>query len=155
MLVILRKNSSLDIIFMTQSYKRETEMPITVQWLDDSKEILYENFIDPWTLADYHWMVDQAAEHLATVPHTVHIICDSTQSKVLPANMLAGARYASKKRSRNEGSVYFVRANRFAQTVVTMAQTIFPNLNNLYFAETLEDAVQMIQARIEAEKTKA
>lgn len=130
-------------------------MPITVQWLDDRKRILCETFEDPWTVTDYHQMIDEAAELLGSVSHTVHILYDARRTHIVPANILSGARYASKKRSPNEGLVVFVQANRFAQTIVTMAQKLFPNLNNLHFTETITDALEMLEAHIEAEKTKA
>ena len=138
---------------MTQSYKRETEMPISVQWLDEKKEIIYERFTDPWTLTDWHQAVDEHNEMLASRPHTVYLISDMTEGSVIPSNILMGARYASKKFAPNAGMVIYVRANRFGQTIANMAQMMFPNLKNkLYFTETTEAAIEMAQARIVADQ---
>ena len=131
-------------------------MPITVQWLDEKKEVVFYEFTDPWTLTDWHQAVDKSNDMMSAVPHRVHTIADMTGSSVIPSNILLGARYASKKFSPNVGMIIYVRANQFIQTVANMAQKLFPNLKSkVYFTETFEAAIEMAQARIAADQVKS
>lgn len=131
-------------------------MPITMHWFNEDKRILLQKFTDPWSLTDWHQAIDEGNELLTTVPHIVHTISDLKESSIIPSNILLGARYASKKFSPNAGMVIYVRANRFGQTIANMAQMMFPNLKDkLYFTETVEAAVEIAQARINADQAKS
>jgi hypothetical protein len=120
-------------------------MGIHVHWDNPEKTILVETFEGNWTLDDYHRMIDAAAALLAQEDHPVHVICDGTQSKTLPSQMLSGVRYAIKKMPQNQGIVVFVNANMFAKTIINIAKKLTPLLvNTIEYADSVEAARAII-----------
>jgi hypothetical protein len=120
-------------------------MPATLEWFNADKTILLETFEGHWTLQDFCDLVDQAADTLATVEHTVHIILDLANSAALTAQLTSGMRYALRKLPPNQGIVVFVGADTFVQVAIGIVSKLSPPMVDiLYMAGTLPQAEAII-----------
>lgn len=122
-------------------------MPIKIEWFNDEKTILLETFEGRWTVDEYRQLIDQAAELLAEVDHTVDIIADGTDNGPrLPANLLRGGLvYAVRHVPPNQGITVFVRIDAVTETFVNIARNISPRLQKtLFTADNLDQALNLI-----------
>ena len=51
-------------------------MPIEIQWDDEAKTIIRENYLGQWTWDNFFAMSNQAAEMMKTVDHRVDILAN-------------------------------------------------------------------------------
>ncbi|MBN2304519.1 MAG: hypothetical protein JXQ72_08590 [Anaerolineae bacterium] len=120
-------------------------MPITIEWINEEKTVLLERFEGQWSLDDYFRLVDQAADHLDTVPHTVHIIADGTRSRLPPTRLFSGARYAARRKPPNQGITVFVGIDAFTETLIHIANRLLPGVaGTLRVVNTMAEAEQII-----------
>jgi len=120
---------------------------IRVEWYDDEKTILLETFDSEWTVDDYRRLIDDAAQRLSTVDHTVHIIADNTRSgSPLPANMLRGGlAYAVRRVPPNQGVTVFVGIDGVTEMLLEIARKLSPQLNHsLFSTDSLDNALTII-----------
>lgn len=119
-------------------------MPIHTSWASAENTILLSEFGESWTLDDFHNMVDEMHRLISSADHPVHLISDFSRSKVSPAKLLSVGRHVENKSSANMGISVSVGANAFIKALTTVAQRMFLKDSQLYFADTLEEAFQII-----------
>lgn len=121
-------------------------MPITTEWFNDTQTIALQTFQGDWNLTDFHQSADRIVELAGGLSHTIHLIVDFRRNTKLPANIMTGMRYVSKRQPDNLGLVVVVGANLFARTMVNMTHHLLPNMRNIRLADTLEEAAALIEA---------
>ena len=120
-------------------------MPITVTWHDEQERILLEIFEGEWGLDDYMQMVDTAASLLSQKDHEVDIVVDFSNSKVVPREIVTGARYAEKRVPHNQGTVIFVNAGALISTYVGISKRLgFKASSRLENASSVDEAIQKL-----------
>jgi hypothetical protein len=120
-------------------------MPVSLEWFNADKTILLETFTGHWTLQDFCSLADQAADTLATVEHTVHLIVDLSNSAALAAPLTSGMRYALRKLPPNQGIIVFVGVDTFVQVAIGIMSKLSPRMVDiLYIARTLQQAEAII-----------
>jgi len=125
-------------------------MPIRVSWGTPEKNVVVCEFEGIWTLADYHNMIDEMHVMITSVDHTVHTISDFTKNGVSPAQLLSTGRHADSRKSPNTGINVMVKANPFIKALTPMYKKMFLKDIEVYFADTLADAFQLIQTHQQA-----
>lgn len=120
-------------------------MPIHISWYDEQKTILLEVFEGKWSVEDYYRLIDDAAAHLATVPHTVHIMIDAAKSALPPSAMMGGMRYAIRKRPLNQGITVFVQPGSLARALIELGKRFSPATTaDVLIAASREEALALI-----------
>ena len=125
-------------------------MPIEVSWGNPQKTVVYTVFGETWTLEENHQMIDDMYKLTTSVTHTVHIIMDFTHSKTSPAKLLSAGRHIEKRSVPNSGISVFVKANSFLKAIAQVMMKMFMKDVKLYFADSLEEAYQIIEQRGQA-----
>jgi hypothetical protein len=123
-------------------------MPIQIKWYNDEKTILLETFESGWTVEDYRHLIDEAAQYLATVDHTVHIIVDgSHDTSHLPINMLRGGlAYAVRNVPPNQGITVFVGIDSVSEMFLGIARNVNLKLSrSLFSTDNLSKALQIVE----------
>jgi hypothetical protein len=120
-------------------------MPYQVTWDDEEQTIAVQTYSGTATMKDYYQAIDESAQLLSSVDHTVDLIMDLTAMKSDLKGFLTAVSYANKQVPANQRLVVVVGANRFVQTMGRIAGTIAPKATeNVYFVDTLEDAHRVI-----------
>ena len=125
-------------------------MPIEVSWGNPQKTVVYTVFGETWTLEENHQMIDDMYKLTTSVTHTVHIVMDFTYSKTSPAKLLSAGRHIEKRAVPNSGISVFVKANSFLKAIAQVIMKMFMKDTKLYFADSLEEAYQIIEERGQA-----
>jgi hypothetical protein len=121
-------------------------MPIQVTWGNPEKTILLETVEGEWTLADVYAMLKQANTMIASVPHTVDVIADLTNSQFTPNNLFSALNDAQRNQPYNTGLIIAVKANRYLKAIADVAMKLWPETAQHYrFVDTVEQAYQLIE----------
>jgi hypothetical protein len=122
----------------------ERRMGIQVSWGSPEQSVIYTVFCETWTLEDNHQMIDDMYALTTSVSHKVHIIMDFTYTKTSPARLLSAGRHIENRAVPNSGITVFVNANGFLKTMAQVITTMFMKEMKLFFADSVEEAYQMI-----------
>jgi hypothetical protein len=125
-------------------------MPIVVTWGDPQKTIIHSALNEVWTLEDSHNMIDEMYKMTSSVSHRVHVIIDFTNSQASPAKLLSAGNHIEKRSSPNMGISVIVKANGFLKAISQLIMKMFVKNQKLYFADTLDEAYQLIKQHEQA-----
>ena len=64
-------------------------MPVRISWGNETKTYVLFEFIGEWTWDEYYQTRKTGIEYADSVPHTVNMIIEYTQSRMFPRNMLS------------------------------------------------------------------
>lgn len=129
-------------------------MPIQIDWLNKEQTVIYVRFLGKWDRHSYQTLVDTTQSMIDSVSHKVHLIHDFTQSHSTPRDLLVGMQYANKQLPVNQGLSVFINANSVIQAYVLMAKrTGLPAASHIYYANSIEDALQTIKKKAHRIKT--
>ncbi len=143
-------------MYISSLWVKDNSLPITIAWYDDEETILLETFNGVWDLHDYMQLVDEAALLLKQKDHIVHVIADFTATKLVPHQVLTGARYAERKLPANQGVVVFVQPGGIIGTFIKITKQMgFKATTQLYIAETVDSALEIIRANSASLRTQA
>lgn len=129
-------------------------MPIQVSWGNPEKTIVHSVFSEEWTLEEAHNMIDDMHKLTSSVDYTVHSILDFTTSKTSPTRILSMGQHIEKRKVPNTGVAVIVKANNFIKAIAQLVTKMFVRNTNTYFADSLEEAYQIIQ-KYEQSSTKS
>lgn len=121
-------------------------MTARVFWDNEEQTILQHVYSGDVTPDDYYFIIDNSAEMIRSVAHTVHVIVDSRQVISRPANLSRIMRYADKHVPDNQGIRVLVGATLLMRVMVDGGRVFSPRLvRDVHFAETVEDARALIE----------
>jgi hypothetical protein len=119
-------------------------MPIQVEWGNTQKTIIHSTFSESWTLDEYHGMIDAMHKLVITVDHPVHFVSDFSNSKASPAKLLSTGRHVENTMTENSGINVVVNASGFLKAMANVSQKLFLKDVQIYFADSIEEAHQLI-----------
>lgn len=125
-------------------------MGIHLIWDNEEKTVLRHIYEGEWTLEDLHAMIDSTYKWIDTVGHSqiVNIIADLSQSATPPSKVLSASRHYRSKRHARQGIQVIVGSSlrlTFMKIITQAAMAIVPQARNVRFADTVEEARQIIQ----------
>ena len=138
----------MELIVRNCIHEKEAVVPIRVEWGNPEKTILKEIIEGEWTLADIYGMLDAADKLISQVPHRVDIIADMSSARFSKSNLLSTLGRIERRRPTNTGMIVAVKANTYLKAMAELARKVAPTaLVNVQFADTLEQAQEILQSR--------
>lgn len=117
---------------------------ISVDWDNDEKNAIRYEFSEKWTWSEFFAALDQDDEMIASVPHTVHLILDFRQARVVPPNPGAQFRSVAQQVSDQLGMIIVVGTNMWFEMVVQMFVKLYGSsvkgITGLKTVKTLDEA---------------
>lgn len=103
-------------------------MPILVKWDNDAKTVIRQSFEGAWTWQEFFDSCSKEnAGLMKTVPHTVHILSDFTQSGPLPfGGAISQSRNVMKYYPPNWGIIVIVSGSMFIRSLVNTFRRAYP-----------------------------
>ena len=120
-------------------------MNVNIQWKDEQRTILYQDFNGPWTVEDYYRTVDHTFALMNQVDHPVDIIADFSANTAAFCHLLAAAGKDEAGQQarvhRNQRSIVVVGGGTYMRSLMNMGRRVAPHLmRNLFQADTLYEA---------------
>jgi hypothetical protein len=123
-------------------------MSINVQWDNDEHTLVRWDFIGMWDWNDFLAAQKASNDLINTVPHTVDIISDVSQSPHVPPGAIGRFRTYRRNDPANAGRVVLVGASIYIKTIVEIFRGMFPKTGgNFTFADSLEEARATLTAK--------
>lgn len=129
-------------------------MNITVDWEDDTKQIVRYNFRAVWGWDDFFKAVEQAKALIDSAPGGVGVIMGGeTRYMRLPPNSLLHFRSALRAAHPKTRVVVIVTDNPYLSMVIdTLTRISGVSGGKLKFVNTMEEAHALIQSRLDENK---
>lgn len=106
-------------------------MPISVEWANAEKTLIFRRIWDYWDHNDVHRMTDETRAMLSQVSHVVDVIVDcSAPSNADPTHLISAIRRSEKMMPENLGVIILVKANTFVQTLLNINRLNAPRLTS-------------------------
>ncbi|GAB4525448.1 MAG: hypothetical protein OHK0046_41330 [Anaerolineae bacterium] len=129
-------------------------MPSQIFWVNDEKTLIYHLYSGDVTADDYYYVIDNNEAMVRSVNHTVNVILDRRGVISSPSNLSRVMRYANNHIPDNQGIRVVVGAALMTKVMVDAGRMLAPRLvKDVYFAESLEEAHDLIAARTQAATT--
>jgi hypothetical protein len=123
-------------------------MPISATWANDEHSIILVEYTGRWTWDEFNQIgIVEISHMMESVPHTVHLLADMTQSFPLPqGGALSHARNVTGNYPDNWGLLVIVSQNMLVTAMVNVFRTAFKSGSGgkTYNAKTLDEAMQLI-----------
>lgn len=123
-------------------------MPVETHWEAPSQIVVVQEYRDAWTWEDfYHACVNDTVPLMQSVPHTVHIISDFTNSGPIPfGGAISNARNAVRFYPDNWGLLIIVTPSMFMRSLVNTFRRAYPRDYGLktYAVNTLAEAHALV-----------
>lgn len=120
-------------------------MPISVRWNEDEKRILIQEFVGKWSLDEYYESAQIVVDEVKSQNHTVHVIGDLRRSASIPPGILSARSFLERTTPDNRGLIVIIGANSLLMMLIDIVRPVAPRfVNNLFFASSMEAALQMI-----------
>lgn len=124
-------------------------MPGRTEWLNDDHTIMLHLYEGKVILEDYYKVIDESYALTKAEDHVVHIIMDRSGLTESPASMTSVMRYGNKKIASNTGMRVIVGATFMTRVIVDVGRVIAKSLvDNVHFAESRDEALEIINAKI-------
>ena len=126
-----------------------TTMPIEISWDSSNRPILFMRVSGDWKLDDYYENYLRSKKMMESVDHPVFLVLDMTENKTIPTRMMSTASFSKKNRARNLEFTVFVGASLLISKLAEVMTTITSrDKRRLYFADTIDDAYQLVDTFI-------
>lgn len=120
-------------------------MPASVDWDNEQKTIIRQQIFGDWTFEDYMTSVTELQRLTASMPHTVNVIVDYTESKTYPRKILAIAQTLDRNFPANEGIVMIVQGPPYITAVFEVIFKLYRRVGqNIHHVNSLEEACAAI-----------
>ncbi len=121
-------------------------MPITLQWYNDEKRILIQEFTGNWSLDEYYPIIDESFTRAEASPYTIFMISDHTNNTSPPTRLLSIAGYMNKRTSDNTQLQIVIGANTFIKTLAKIGEKFAPKATkDLRWVNTFDEALNLIE----------
>jgi hypothetical protein len=124
-------------------------MPVTVDWYDDEKQIIYYRFEGLWSWAQFLSGWERVGDLLDSIDHEAHIIGDFTRSLRFPADLVRHIRETRRLAEQHPraGLVVVIGVDWYIQTLWRFLTGIMPGIQfQPHFVDTLDEALALIAA---------
>ncbi|HLA45057.1 MAG TPA: hypothetical protein VJZ27_16550 [Aggregatilineales bacterium] len=129
-------------------------MPIHIEWMDRAHTIVKHTYEEPWTLQEYYELLEENHRIIDKTGHVVDVINDLRQIRQLPDEMIPALHRSIELIHPNEGFKVMVAANTLARILVESVYiTMRRDITTIIFANSIEEAIEMILARRTAHET--
>lgn len=118
-------------------------MPVSVQWDNESKTIIYYEFSGKWTWVEYREAINTAVQMVEDLPYIVNMILDFRNTGFLPENALSVFGSSVKKPAKDFDLAVVVTNSSFIIAVHKMFQRIYNK-----FGEKIVTAKTLAEARV-------
>jgi hypothetical protein len=115
-------------------------MGIKASWDNEDHTILRFNYEGSWTWDDLHNALSQGHAMMRTETHTVDVLIDVSQSRLIPSGALARGKHIDDIKPDNHGMTAVVGANTFMQGLYDLFRKIYRKNLNVVYVPTLEEA---------------
>ncbi|MBZ0282335.1 MAG: hypothetical protein K8L97_16455 [Anaerolineae bacterium] len=124
-------------------------MTIRVQWATPEKTIVHLEFERGWTWDTLKAAIQQADDHIISVPHQVHLIIDISKAGGLPRDFMsaAGDLFAQGEARANEGHKIVIGAGALIRAAYAGFQTVYGYRlegRPFQFAGSVDEARRMV-----------
>ncbi len=117
-------------------------MPITSNWYNEEKSILYVQYEGNWSLEDHYKAIDTNSSMIGSVSHPVVAICDFSKSGPIPPQFLTSGRHSEHITPENASQVILFGINRYMEIIAKMFQKMFPkSTRGLFVASSLSESI--------------
>jgi hypothetical protein len=124
-------------------------MPITSEWYDEGKTILYIRYDGNWTLEDYYENFGIANDLIQSVDHNVVTIIDFSTSGTIPVQFLSVGNHSERSRAKNSIQIVVFGITRYMEVLAGLFQRLFPNATRgLKIVGSLEEAVETARSTL-------
>ncbi|MCU0515171.1 MAG: hypothetical protein MUE40_21670 [Anaerolineae bacterium] len=121
-------------------------MPITSEWYNAEKTILYARYDGHWTLEDYYHNYATAARMMREVGHPVVAITDFSTSGPIPPSFMTVGNYSDRTRAPNNIKVIVCGVNAYLRILRDIFSRMFPGvMRDMILTDTLEQAIREAQ----------
>ena len=120
-------------------------MPACVCWDNEQKTIIRQQLFGDWKFDDYIKSLAELQRLTASMPHTVNVIVDYTESKTYPRKILAAAQTLDRNFPANEGIVMIVQGPPYINAAFEVIFKLSPKLaQKIHHVNSLQEAYQAI-----------
>ncbi|MBA3873897.1 MAG: hypothetical protein H0X30_32595 [Anaerolineae bacterium] len=126
-------------------------MSYSIQWDNADQTVVFQQYTDTAVKEDLYSLSKKSAEMLRSVAHTVHLIIDERPVKV--TLNYTDIKFLESNVPDNQGAVVMI-VNKsglaYKKMIQDLGRTLAPKaFDQPYFAETLEEARQLLQEQFE------
>lgn len=130
-------------------------MPITTQWDNEDKTVIYQQYVGKWTLDDFRATIDTTYDLINSTDQlaSIDIIADVSQSQFPDREIFSVAEYYKEKKHHKQGMYVIVGSNTIlaAMRMITrVARVLIPQARTVQFAPTVEKARKYLQQRLDS-----
>jgi hypothetical protein len=119
-------------------------MPVSVQWDNPEKTIIYARY-ERWSWDDFYQALDDCTKLSLTVDHQVYIICDLVDNLIPKGGTITHAAAAIKQDNERVNLIVLVSSNRFVQALTQMSARVVPGFQKKYrMVNSLQAARELI-----------
>lgn len=120
-------------------------MPITYDWLDNEKTILYVKFVDEWEWSDYIPIQKTLAPAFEGNPKPIDAIADFSETAVIPIGALTIGRNVFNSRAANSGMVIAIGTSAQLRMLVHSLLMVCPPARERFlWLATLDEALEKL-----------
>lgn len=120
-------------------------MPVTVVWDDDAHTAVRYDYIGKWTWEDVYAVAKEANTMVASVPYSVSIIHNMTESAGMPSGALTHARRITMSIPENWDVSVVVGSGAFTESLLSIFSKVYKKLGDHYkTAQSLDQARALI-----------
>ena len=127
-------------------------MAIEVSWYNDEKTILYIDYLNRWTLEEFHDML-QKSNRLTDGSRPFVVIGDFSKSSMIPNGLLSTGRRIEQITPSHRLMLILVQPNTLMQMLVRTVSKIYPKMvNNASIVGSLNEALEQAQAKLQTKE---
>ncbi len=124
-------------------------MPVSVQWDNPEKTIIYARY-ERWSWDDFYQALDECTRLSATVDHQVYIVCDLVDNLIPKGGTITHAAATIKQDNARVNLIVLVSSNRFVQALTQMSARVVPGFQKKYrMVNSLKAARELIASDIQ------
>jgi hypothetical protein len=124
-------------------------MPTSVGWENDEKTIIRQQLIGDWTFEEYTASARETQMLTASVPHTVHVIIDFTESISYPTKLLSVGSSLDRNMPANQGLLVVIQVPAYIRALFEVMSKLYPKIGQDSFeVNTLDEAHAVIRERV-------
>lgn len=128
-------------------------MTVTVRWLDEQQTIVLYELSEDWTWSELYPAFEQALDMEHSVQHRVDVILELPPLLGIPPNAVSNIINIAQKQPANLRLSVFLTRRGYIKALLNVAAHLSPTVHDFYrFAETVDDAVALIEHDREIEK---
>jgi hypothetical protein len=119
-------------------------MPITTNWYNTEKTILYIKYTGVWTLAEYHENIALNAKTIKEQSHWVVTIGDFSEGQAVPSRFLSSGQHSENITPSNNAGMILFGLNTYMALLAKMFAKVFPkSTQGMVIASNQNEALEI------------